>query len=158
MAQEIERKYLVNDRTYRNLAVRHKGILQAYLSTSPDATVRLRIIDDKAFLTVKSRNHGCERGEWEYEIPVADARDMIARCNLKEVIEKNRYYVLHDGHTWEIDEFSGRLEGLVLAEIELRSIDETFTLPSFIGKEVTGDSRYYNSFLSHTDSEIEKNT
>lgn len=148
MAQEIERKYLVNTDSYKTMAVASRHIVQAYLSTSPDATVRLRIIDLKAYITVKSRTHGFRRGEWEYEIPVEDAREMIEQCNLSEVIEKTRYYVDFDGHTWEIDEFGGRLAGLVLAEIELRSPDEHFTIPPFIGLEVTGDSRYYNSVLT----------
>lgn len=148
MAREIERKYLVVDDSYRSQAVRHSHIVQAYLSTSADATVRLRIIDDKAYITVKSRNHGCQRGEWEYEIPVADAREMIAECNLREVIEKTRYYIPQDGFTWEVDEFAGKLRGLVLAEIELKSPDDIFSSPTFIGPDVTDDPRYYNSVLS----------
>lgn len=147
MAQEIERKYLVTDDTYKALASRRKHIVQAYLSTSPDATVRLRIADDTAFITVKSRNNGCRRCEWEYEIPVADARDMIERCNLAQLIEKTRYYIDLDNRTWEIDEFAGRLTGLTVAEIELPTPDTTYTLPPFIGTEVTDDPRYYNSNL-----------
>jgi len=147
MAQEIERKYLVGNDSYKPMVVTSRHIVQAYLSTSPDATVRLRIIDTAAYITVKSRTHGCRRGEWEYEIPVEDAREMIERCNLSEIIEKTRHYVDFDGHTWEIDEFGGRLNGLIVAEIELQSADEHFTLPPFIGMEVTDDSRYYNSML-----------
>lgn len=148
MAQEIERKYLVCTDLYKTMAIDSRHIVQAYLSTSPDATVRLRIIDSKAYITVKSRTNGFRRGEWEYEIPVEDAREMIEQCNLSDVIEKTRYYVDFDGHTWEVDEFGGRLAGLVMAEIELQSSEEHFTLPPFIGSEVTGDSRYYNSVLT----------
>lgn len=147
MAKEIERKFLVNDDTYKALSTNSRHIVQAYLSTSPDATVRLRIIDDKAYLTVKSRNVGCCRGEWEYEIPVADAREMLTCCNIRDIIEKTRHYVNICNQVWEIDEFSGRLKGLIVAEIELGDPDESFVLPQFIGKEVTGDIRYYNSSL-----------
>lgn len=147
MAKEIERKYLVTDDSYKLMATHSRHIIQTYLSTSPDATVRLRIIDSRAFLTVKSRNKGCCRGEWEYEIPVADARDMIERCNLAQLIEKTRYYIDLDNRTWEIDEFAGRLTGLTVAEIELPTPDATYTLPPFIGTEVTDDPRYYNSNL-----------
>lgn len=147
MALEIERKFIVTDSSYKRLAKGDKHIVQAYLSTTPDATVRLRIIDDRAFITVKSRNAGCCRNEWEYGIPVADATEMITSCNIAEVIEKTRHYVEYAGRLWEIDEFAGRLDGLVVAEIELSHSDETFELPPFVGTEVTGDSRYYNSML-----------
>lgn len=147
MAKEIERKFLVNDDSYKAMSTSSRHIVQAYLSTSPDATVRLRIIDNKAYLTVKSRNVGCCRGEWEYEIPVADARDMIECCKLQDIIEKTRHYINFDNHLWEIDEFADRFKGLIVAEIELYTPDESFTLPPFIGKEVTGDPRYYNSSL-----------
>lgn len=148
MAQEIERKYLVTDDTYKAQAVGSRYIVQAYLSTSPDATVRLRVIDDQAFITIKSRTVGSSRGEWEYEIPAADAKEIIDHCNLSNIIAKTRYYVKIENHTWEIDEFEGRLQGLVLAEIELDFPDEQFTTPTFIGEEVTKDPRYYNSNLS----------
>lgn len=150
MAQEIERKYLVTNDSYKAQALGNRHIVQAYLSTSPDATVRLRVIDNQAFITIKSRTVGCTRGEWEYEIPVVDAMEMIDRCNISNIIAKTRYYVKIDNHTWEIDEFEGRLQGLVLAEIELTATDEQFTTPSFVGKEVTTDPRYYNSSLSTT--------
>lgn len=149
MAKEIERKYLVTDDSYKSMATHSHHIIQTYLSTSPDATVRLRIIDSRAFLTVKSRNKGCCRGEWEYEIPVSDAREMIDSCNIaNNTIEKTRYYIPFDNHTWEIDEFAGRLTGLTVAEIELSTPDAPYTLPPFIGTEVTDDPRYYNSVLT----------
>ncbi len=144
MGREIERKYLVKDDSYRALATEAHHIRQAYLSTVPDATVRLRILDSQAFITVKGRNHGAERSEWEYEIPVADAEEMLAQCSQTPILDKTRYRA----GRWEIDEFHGPLEGLVVAEIELEDADETFALPEFIGEEVTGDPRYYNSTLA----------
>ncbi|MDE6317272.1 MAG: CYTH domain-containing protein [Muribaculaceae bacterium] len=147
MAKEIERKYLVTDDSFKAMAYRSRHIVQAYLSTSRDATVRVRIIDDKAYITIKSCTIGCSRDEWEYEIPLQDARQMITGCHLDKLIDKIRYYVEYGGRTWEIDEFSGRLNGLAVAEIELDSTDETFDLPPFVGVEVTDDNRYFNSVL-----------
>lgn len=144
MAKEIERKFLVTDTSYRDIADSSVVIKQAYISTSPDSTVRLRIAGAKAFLTVKSRNHGATRHEWEYEVPVEDVEQMIRTCAASPVIEKVRYRV----GRWEVDEFHGHLEGLTIAEIELESEDEPFEKPEFVGLEVTGDHRYYNSVLS----------
>lgn len=146
MAKEIERKFLVKDTSYRRLAQRHTEIRQAYLSDNPDATVRLRIRGDKAYLTVKSRNNGIERGEWEYEIPVSDAVEMMGQCRCTDAIEKTRWEV----GRWEVDEFHGTLEGLAIAEIELDNSEEAIVIPEFIGREVTGDPRYYNSVLAST--------
>ena len=149
MAKEIERKYLVVSQKYREIADSKAEIRQGYLSANPDATVRVRIYGDRGFLTVKSRNRGIERGEWEYEIPTADATAMLKLCQQKGLIEKTRYRV----GRWEIDEFHGRLQGLNVAEIELTSADEVVApLPSFIGREVSGDPRYYNSALSEADT------
>ncbi len=105
----------------------------------------MRIKDDKAFLTVKGRNNGAVRDEWEYEIPVADARDMLERCADGAVITKTRYIVPFEGWIWEVDEFHGHNEGLIVAEIELPSADSPFRVPLFVGKEVTGNPAYYNS-------------
>lgn len=147
MAKEIERKFLVKDNTYKALSTGSCVMAQGYLSTDIDATVRIRVSGDKAWITVKSRNRGAVRDEWEYAIPVADARQMLIICKGK-VIEKTRYYVPSGDLTWEVDEYHGVHDGLVVAEIELTSADHPVTLPPFIGKEVTGDSRYYNSTLS----------
>lgn len=147
MAKEIERKFLVSNDSYKAMAEGCTHIVQAYLSTTIDSTVRLRIADDKAYITVKSRNKGCSRGEWEYEIPVSDASEMISACHLSKVIDKIRYYVEYKGHTWEVDEFAGKLNGLVIAEIELPEENSPFELPPFAGEEVTGQSQYYNSNL-----------
>lgn len=149
MAKEIERKYLVKDSCFRDIAVARKHIVQGYLCTSPDSTVRVRTIDDSlGFITVKSRNKGATRGEWEYEIPYTDAVELLALCPKDNIIDKSRYVVEHDGKTWEIDEFMHPCLGLIVAEIELTDENEQFTLPDFIGQEVTGDARYYNSNLS----------
>ena len=147
MAKEIERKFLVIDKSYREMSVTGRSIVQAYLNRDPKATVRVRITDDKAFLTIKGKNDGATRDEWEYPIPVSDARDMIARCASGRIIEKKRFVVPFEGYDWEIDEFGGELEGLTVAEIELPAEDAEFSLPPFVGDEVTGDPRYYNSSL-----------
>ena len=147
MAKEIERKFLVQNCDYRHMAVESCHIEQGYLNRDIDATVRVRIRDDKAFLTVKGRNHGVVRDEWEYAIPADDARSMLRTCARGNIIEKRRYIVPFDGLTWEVDEFEGAHAGLVIAEVELPSADADVTLPSFIGAEVTGDPRYYNSNL-----------
>lgn len=144
MGKEIERKFLVMDDGYKNRATSVASISQGYLSTDPDRTVRVRIADDRGYLTIKSRNVGISRGEWEYEIPVKDARQLIALCPTLQVVTKKRYRV----GRWEIDEFEGKLKGLTVAEIELSSEQEEFELPPFIGREVSGDPRYYNSSLA----------
>ncbi len=148
MAKEIERKFLVTDQKYKNLANREEEIAQGYISVDPDRTVRVRIKGCKAYLTVKTRNHGMTRNEWEYSVPVEDAREMLAEC-CGNILSKTRYYVpAGNGLTWEIDEFHGVHEGLTVAEIELPAENAAFSLPAFIGKEVTGDPAYYNSSLS----------
>ncbi len=148
MAKEIERKFLVKDKSYRQLADNAYEIQQAYITTEPTRTVRVRIKESKAFLTVKTRNEGCVRNEWEFEIDIQSAREMISLC-CGNHIHKTRYCVeSSDGYIWEVDEFHGSQEGLVVAEIELPTANSNFILPSFIGEEVTGDPRYYNSSLA----------
>ncbi len=144
MAKEIERKFLVHKELLQleNLNGGIK-IAQAYLSVRPESTVRIRIMGDSAYLTIKSRNIGAERDEWEYEIPINEAAEIMQRCDCQSKIEKTRYRY----GRWEIDVFQGRQSGLVLAEIELTSSDEEFDCPEFIGREVTDDNRYYNSVL-----------
>lgn len=146
MAKEIERKFLVTDTSYKALAVKVMNIAQGYLNRDPDRTVRVRVSDGKAWLTVKTRTESFTRNEWEYEIPLDDGRQMLEACS--GVIEKIRYIVpASDGLKWEVDEFRGAHSGLVVAEIELPSEDACFELPAFAGQEVTGDARYYNSNL-----------
>lgn len=154
MGKEIERKFLVAGNQYKAMATGAIRIAQAYLNTSPDATVRVRVCGDSAFLTVKSRNRGAERGEWEYAIPRSDAEEMMAACCGGNALAKTRYIVPFAGHSWEVDVFGGRLEGLAVAEVELLSADEAVELPPFAGREVTGDARYYNSSLSSQSSPL----
>ena len=148
MAKEIELKFLVTDRTFVNIATSHSRIRQCYLSDSPDATVRIRLKDDNAYITVKGRNHGCVRDEWEYEIPAQDALEMAEHLSHGLAIDKTRYIVPYKGYVWEVDEFHGNHEGLIIAEVEMPSANCTPELPPFIGKEVTGDPQYYNSSLA----------
>lgn len=148
MAKEIERKYLVTSTDYRDMASRVRHITQAYLSTDPRSTVRVRIIDGRGKLTVKGITRGATRDEWEFDIPADDARDMIEACACSKIIDKDRYIVDYEGHRWEVDEFHGEHEGLVVAEIELGDEAERFEKPGFIGREVTGDTQYYNSSLA----------
>lgn len=148
MAKEIERKFLVKDRGFEREAVERLEIRQAYLNSDPDATVRLRVSGMNAWLTVKSRNHGAERGEWEYEIPASDAVEMLQATG-RPCLHKTRYLVpASGGLKWEVDEFHNPCTGLIVAEIELPSADAEFDLPTWIGQEVTGDPQYYNSVIA----------
>ena len=145
MAIEIERKFLVQGMQWRQGAgVRFN---QGYLNRDMERTVRVRIAGDKAHLTVKGVTRGASRAEFEYEIPVADAEQLLQLSD-GPVIQKNRYVVVHDGAKWEVDEFLGDNAGLVIAEIELTSQDQPFTRPSWLGMEVTHDLRYFNSNLA----------
>lgn len=146
MAKEIERKFLVTDNSYKAMAVKSVHIIQGYLSRSREATVRVRIKDDHAFLTIKGITEGISRNEWEYEIPMADAREMLANCE-GTVIDKMRYIVPFEGFTWEVDEFGGKLAPLCIAEVELPSADASPILPPFVGADVSGNPAYYNSNL-----------
>jgi len=148
MAKEIERKFLVRDNSFDKMTTRRSYIRQAYISDRPDATVRVRVCDDRAFLTVKSRNTGAVRDEWEYEIPVREAEEMAVRLAGGWSIDKVRHIVMYAGRCWEVDVFHGRHEGLVLAEVELDDADAAVELPTFVGEEVTGVSAYYNSVLA----------
>lgn len=147
MAKEIERKFLVKTTHYKDIAKVKHSIKQGYLSTIKEATVRVRIKDQSAFITIKGISNGATRDEWEYPIPVSDAIEMLSLCQ-GNVIEKERYIVELMGYTWEVDEFHGAHEGLVVAEIELKDEKETFPIPPFIGEEVTGNVAYYNSTLA----------
>ncbi|MDE5871375.1 MAG: CYTH domain-containing protein [Muribaculaceae bacterium] len=146
MAFEIEYKYLVENDGYKVRATDVCRISQGYLCRDPERTVRVRIKDDKGFLTVKGKNHGAIRFEFEYEIGLEDAEKMLQMC-VAPILEKTRYIVPFDGHIWEVDEFSGCKAGLVTAEIELTSEDEVYSIPDFIGENVTGNPAYYNSNL-----------
>jgi adenylate cyclase len=147
MAQEIERKFLVRGR-FEDQASGHTRIVQGYLSSVPERTVRVRIKGDQGFLTIKGigNSSGASRFEWEREIPTADADQLLALCE-PGVIDKVRYLVPAGPHTYEVDVFHGDNDGLIVAEIELGAEDEAFERPSWLGAEVTGDPRYYNSAL-----------
>lgn len=147
MAQEIEKKFLVAGE-FKESAKKATRITQGYLSSVPERTVRVRVKGDKGYITVKGigNDSGASRFEWEKEIPVEDVLDLLKICE-PGVIDKTRYLVDCDGHTFEVDEFYGDNEGLVVAEVELSDENEAFTRPSWLGEEVTGDKKYYNSML-----------
>lgn len=144
---EIERKFLIIGE-FRSETVKAYRIIQGYLSSVPERTVRVRLKDDRGFITVKGAGNesGTTRFEWEKEISVADAEELLKICE-PGIIEKTRYEVKHGGHLFEIDEFSGENAGLVIAEVELDSENEYFEMPAWLGKEITGEPRYYNSAL-----------
>lgn len=147
MATEIERKFLVRGE-FRYLAIKKVKITQTYLSIDPDKTIRIRIAGRKAFLTIKSKPHGrsIARGEWEIQIPKADAVEIMKIC-LPGKIEKTRYMIPAGKHMFEVDVFHDKNEGLVIAEIELSSESEKFKKPGWLGEEVTGKPQYYNANL-----------
>ena len=148
MAQEIERKFLVLDDSFKHEAFSKSHIVQGYICSERGRTVRVRIRDERAYLTIKgpSENGGLSRYEFEREIPLEDGQQMMQLCE-PGIIDKTRWLVKSGKHTFEVDEFFGDNEGLVVAEVELAYEDEPYEKPHFIGKEVTGDRRYYNSCL-----------
>jgi len=142
--KEIERKFRV--KPYWKPQDEGTYIAQGYLSVVPERTVRVRLRGDKGYLTVKGKNVGISRAEYEYEIPSKDAAELLKLC-IPPVIEKRRYLEQHGGFTWEIDRFAGVNEGLTVAEIELPAVDTVFARPDWLGEEVSGDPRYYNANL-----------
>ncbi len=148
---EIERKFLVKNTSFKKQAVTVKHIIQGFLNSNPHRTVRVRVTEEEGLLTVKgiSNAEGTTRFEWETAIPVHEAKELLKLCE-PNLIEKKRYILLVGTHTFEVDEFLGENQGLVIAEVELTSENEDFKKPNWLGKEVTGDSRYYNSYLSKT--------
>lgn len=146
MAVEIERKYLVRGEEWRGLAAPVK-YAQGYLVSDEGRTVRVRIAGDSGFLTIKGKSEGMSRKEFEYPVPLKDAEEMLL-LSKTPVIEKKRSRIEFEGKIWEVDEFEGKNKGLIMAEIELKSEDEYFEIPPWIGEEVTGDPRYFNSYLS----------
>lgn len=147
MAKEIERKFLVSGE-FKHLAFKHMRITQGYLSVDPDRIIRLRLCDDNAILSVKAplRSTEFSRSEWEYEIPLSEAKEMLKVC-LPEIIQKTRYLVPFHNQVYEVDIFHGKNEGLVIAELELNAEDEIFEKPAWLGEEVTGKPEFYNSNL-----------
>ena len=147
MAFEIEHKYLVVNELYKDMAMGKVEIRQGYLNRNPDRIVRIRTVGEKGFLTVKSRNHGAKRLEFEYEIPESDAKEILKLAE-PGIVEKTRYLVPFDGFIWEVDEFHGSLQGVTVAEVELPDTDRDYPKPPFVGKDITGNPSYYNSNLS----------
>ncbi len=145
MGREIERRFLVTGTGYRSGGPGAR-LRQGYLSTDPQRVVRVRLEGDTACLTIKGPAAGAARAEYEYAIPVADAVELLTLCELP-LLEKTRYRVACAGLTWEVDEFHGRNQGLVVAEVELAAADQPVTLPDWVGAEITGDHRYANSSL-----------
>jgi adenylate cyclase len=145
MATEIERKFLVEDESWRtDGGIR---ICQGYLNRDEERTVRVRIAGEKAFITIKGISSGATRAEFEYAIPVEDAAELLKMCD-GPLIEKMRHIVIFAGITWEVDEFFGENAGLVVAEVELETEEQTFEMPEWLGAEVTEDVRYYNANLA----------
>ena len=148
MKLEIERKFLVLGDSWRNAARASAYFRQGYLNDEKHCSVRVRVSGEKAWLNLKSVTIGAQRHEFEYEIPARDAHQMLDLLSCKPIVEKTRYFVDIGPHTWEIDVFEGDNAGLVVAEIELDSPDETFEKPAWAGEEVTHDTRYYNTCLA----------
>ncbi len=146
---EIERKFLVKSENFKDEAFAENRIKQGFLNTDPERTVRIRIKGEQAFITIKGKNNesGITRFEWEKEIPQKEAEKLLELCEPGQ-IDKSRYLIKFDNHIFEVDKFYGENEGLIVAEIELLNEDEKFGKPEWLGKEVTGDPRYYNSQLS----------
>ena len=149
MSLEIERKFLVKNDAFKKESFQEKIIKQGYLNSDKNRTVRIRISDHQGFITVKgvSNASGATRFEWEKEIDVTEATEMLSLCETT-IIDKNRFLVESGKHIFEIDEFYGDNQGLIIAEIELNSENETFEKPTWLGAEVTGNAKYYNSYLS----------
>jgi adenylate cyclase len=146
---EIERKFLITSDEYKTAAFAKHEIAQGYLNSTPERTVRVRIKGSKGYLTIKGKGNtsGMSRFEWEKEIPVSDAKSLLELCE-KGVISKTRFEIKVGNHVYEVDEFYGENQGLVVAEIELQSETESFEKPSWLGNEVTNDEQYYNAYLS----------
>ena len=147
--QEIERKFLVTSEAFKNEAFKRARIVQGFLNSNPNRIVRIRIHGEHGFITVKGKPNetGISRFEWERQISLAEAEELMHLCE-SGIIEKTRFEVQNGEHIYEVDEFLGENEGLIVAEIELSSEDESFSKPVWLGKEVTGEVKYYNSNLS----------
>lgn len=146
---EIERKFLVKNLNYKSESFEKKYIKQGYLNSDKNRTVRIRVSNNTGFITIKGKSskNGTSRFEWEKEIPVTEAEELLLLCE-PTIIEKTRYLIKVGYHTFEVDEFAGENSGLVVAEIELNAEDEVFEKPNWLSKEVTGDLKYYNSSIS----------
>jgi adenylate cyclase len=148
MGIEIEHKFLLADDSWRTLVTHRCDYQQGYLNSDKHSSVRIRIAKDQAWLNIKSATIGTSRQEYEYLIPIVDAQKMLETLCQRPLIEKTRHFVPYQDHLWEIDEFTHENKGLIVAEIELSTVGEDFTRPSWIGLEVTDDIRYYNNNLA----------
>ena len=148
MATEIERKFLVISESWRSQVQRSEQFRQGYLSNNPNASVRVRIADEQATLNIKGMTIGVARPEFEYAIPLTDAHELLNQLCSPPLIEKTRHYVDYLGKIWEVDEFHGDNQGLIVAEVELNAVDEVFALPDWAGKDVSHEPRYYNVLLT----------
>ena len=148
MGIEIERKFLLKNDSWRDHYTKKMELRQAYLSRSKDCTVRVRVADEDAWITVKGKAENISRSEFEYLIPKADAENMLMEFAADNIVEKIRYFIDYEGSEWVVDEFFGRNRGLVLAEIELKSEEVIFEKPAWLGEDVSNDYRYCNSNLS----------
>ena len=146
MGLEIERKYLIKNDAWKTTADSGTKIKQGYLNSNKERTVRVRIYGDKGFLTIKGKNKNLTRQEFEYSIPLEDAQELLKLCE-KPIIEKTRYLIKDNNHNWEIDIFEGENKGLEVAEVEVEKEEDQIHSPEWLGKEVSNDSRYYNSSL-----------
>ena len=146
MGKEIERKFLVKGDSWRAQA-HGKRYRQGYLSTVKERTIRARVAGEQGFLTIKGITVGAARAEYEYEIPLADANEMLDKLCERPIVEKTRYRLPQDDIVWEIDEFEGDNRGLIVAEVELKDEHQSYPKPDWLGEEVTGDPRYFNSNL-----------
>ena len=147
MGVEVERKFLVVDDSWRAEVTKATRIVQGYLARTGRVTLRVRIKGEAGFVTIKGETRGISRSEFEYPIPLVDARALLQLCS-GSLVEKNRHYLHHQGHLWEVDEFLGDNAGLVVAELELDAVDEVFARPAWLGAEVTDQPRYYNLALA----------
>ena len=147
MGIEIERKFTLKNDSWRNDVQRSQRYVQGYLAGNDRSSIRVRIAGEKANLNIKSATLGIFRNEYEYDIPLADAEEMLEKLCEKPIIDKIRHFVIFDGKTWEIDEFSGENKGLIVAEIELNDENEVITLPEWADEDVSHDARYYNVCL-----------
>lgn len=148
MATEIEHKFLLVSDAWRETVERAERMTQGYLLAQPKSSVRLRVVGDQAKLNIKGATVGTSRSEYEYDVPVSDAEEMLANLAEGPLIDKTRHYVPYGQHLWEIDEFHGDNQGLVVAEIELNAVDEAFEKPKWVGEDVSHDVRYYNTMLA----------
>ena len=148
MKKEIERKFIVLDQSYKNLG-NYKYCIQGYIPSNNEPLIRVRIIGNKSYLTIKSDVNGITRLEYEYEIPIQDAKDLLELYCQESIVEKNRYIISYKSTIWEVDEFLGGNKGLVVAEVELTSEDQEYDSPEWIGEEVSTDKKYYNYNLAH---------